>query len=1322
MVLRALRDDVDPTWAGDEIPTWATPYPLSDRNDPPESGPTLGADDTSRHDVPDADSSQSIVIDNAELDALVDSDETCAFALPVIRQSSGPRRKIRLSTATVRDALAERYEEEGAWEQLVELYLGRIEAASNNGERVELLKRIAEVFLRELDDPAQAHDALLEALVIEPRDGETVEALEGIARRTGKWVSLTGAVETRLETEKDDARALAYAVMLVRWYRGPLEDPAGADPFMARVQSIDPGHALVHRRLASQYREAGAWDAQRDALERALLSATNDTDRCVVRLALGDLYEERAKDDARAKKHYEQALVLDVNAMQALRGLERICRRAEDFSELTRVLEKQVDAAESDDDRIAALLRLVDVHERLFVKPQNAAPKLELILVFDPTHTGAHEGLERCYRAMRDWTELVRALERRARVTVSSFEKCDCLMKVATVHEEKLANVDAALDALKRVYDIDDGHVQAITELARICERQRDWAAAAAYRARLADLAESAKVTAQIHIQIGEMLITDDRDPVCARLHFEKAVAFDHGAVSAWEALQRIATRTGDQMFAVHCLERRCEHTESARLKAQLLVELAKMKASLGDTRGALSTYEYAIGTDPNNEAAARALLDPFVRAQRWADAQPVCELLLNAATRDGENNRVFDLMRLASRVALALGNVERSLLAATAAYEMRPKDPKARAALIDVCWRRRSDVDARTRTRDAIGEIVADAGQLRAADLAKLGQLRRADGDLDGAISLLCQALAIETDNRAALSELADAFAAQSDWKRSAGCKLRVARATENADERFALLVETADIWEKQAGIPRRAAHVLEEALSAKPGDLAALRRLVVLYGELSLWDKLVDALRAIANAEDDAGRKAKSLYAMAQVMREKIGDAHRAAQVYDEVLDLDETRLDAFERTVRILTELRDWDELRLAYCKMIGRVHDSRDSALKHALYHQLGLVYRDRLGDAARALDAFRCASRLDPDSEEDRKIVLELLVVMDQLDVAVATARTSLRRTPRAVAVYKDLYGLFLRQRAVDKAWCAADVLLHLDPSALDAEQTRFLRDYPPYHCANVPGTLAHGAWASHVMHPGMDPRLTAIFRIVAPAILRMRLAAIPERDRAGFLGRVVRAEDSPAAARILAIVANVAEVLSLPSPVLFERPTMPLALAVAPAPTPALFVSIDAASAIPEELFTYIVARRLSELRPELTAHALFPTVTELKSLLKAAMRAAVGSGAKPAELALARALDPKDLEALRAAVSSIIDTGDRADIKRWVQLADVSLARAGLLVVGDVDTAWRASQRESRSPGDIASDEWHKEVLAFAVSDEYAELRGAIGISLDAM
>src|SRR5262249_4883980 len=152
--------------------------------------------------------------------------------------------------------------------------------------------------------------------------------------------------------------------------------------------------------------------------------------------------------------------------------------------------------------------------------------------------------------------------------------------------------------------------------------------------------------------------------------------------------------------------------------------------------------------------------------------------------------------------------------------------------------------------------------------------------------------------------------------------------------------------------------------------------------------------------------------------------------------------TRLDAFERIVRIHTELRDFHGLRDAYVRMITRTPADADANLRHALQHQLGLVYRDRLGDAARALDAFRAAVKVKPESEPDRKCVLELLIVMDQLDIAVNEARSAIAKDPERAERYQDLYELFLRCHAHDRAWCAASVLAHMGRA--DQQQTDFL--------------------------------------------------------------------------------------------------------------------------------------------------------------------------------------------------------------------------------------------------------------------------------------
>ena len=179
------------------------------------------------------------------------------------------------------------------------------------------------------------------------------------------------------------------------------------------------------------------------------------------------------------------------------------------------------------------------------------------------------------------------------------------------------------------------------------------------------------------------------------------------------------------------------------------------------------------------------------------------------------------------------------------------------------------------------------------------------------------------------------------------------------------------------------------------------------------------------------------------------------RAATLLEEVLDLDAKRLDAFERIVRVHTETRDWMELKHAYGRMLRRLKSAGDVELRHALFFQLGVIYRDRLGDAARALDAFRAAQRLMPEANEVRKGMVELFVVTDQLDEGINMVRGALKKRPLDAALYGELYDLFLRKRAFDRAWCAVDAMTALH-TKMDASKERFYADYPPIALAHIP--------------------------------------------------------------------------------------------------------------------------------------------------------------------------------------------------------------------------------------------------------------------------
>ena len=1262
-----------------------------------------------------------------EVDAVTPEDRRDTMWGAVYPATAGkiPPFSEKRARSTGASATEARLTAEGRWEDLIELYVREVESvAGDPKERARLFHLVANVFSDKLDDEDQAFDALVEAFTADPLDPAIYTPLRALARKLLRWPELVETAKTLLSAETEPARVLGLASHLSAWYRDELAAPHLADAYLAKIREIDPTHPAVHRRMASVYRQQNDWEGQRDELERALLRAETNEAKCTTAFALGYLFEGMARLD-RAGERYKTAVAADPpNAFTALQGLERIYGAQEKYTDLIEVLKRQVEVAADDDERTTSLLRIAAIYEERFLKPQMAAQKFEQILALDPTRNEARDGVERCYRAMRAWNDLVRALEQRASITEAGETRARIFLQVAEIQEQMRGDVGAAVAALLAASGAHEKNKRALYELARLSEKTGDFPAAAAFRAELAEQTRDPVKRAQIHAAIGEMLAIDDRDPTAARLHFEHAVDLDPTLLSAWQAIQHHAERAGEVTRVGECLQMRAGYTESGRLKALLYVDLAMLLLEeLGDERGAYEAYEQAVLADPTNEVAAGALLDVYVRTERWREASSACELLVHAATRDREIERACELLALAGKIAMAESDPPRALLAAVAAYDLMPKATRVRQEVIASAHRLLATPKILSRATQELEALLDDATGLGAHSLVMLGEIAAALGDEGRSLELFRKALVLDAYQPQAHARLAEAFAARGMFELAANHKEKQALGSRDDGEQFSLLVEAGDLWAQRAHDLEPATHAYEEALRIRPGDHRVLYTLLALYEKLQSWADLARTLRAIADLEDAQEKKAKAVYALAQLVRDKLSNVAWAAQLFEETLELDATRLDAFERIVRIHTERRDWPALEGAYRAMLKRLAADNDRSveedvdLKHAICHQLGLVYRDRLGDARNALASFRAAQSFKPDDEENRKIITELLVLTGDLPTAVDLTRVSVDRDPHDLAPYRELYALFLRQGAFDRAWCAVDLLAHLDARHLSDEQATFYASYPATRLEEVPGTLSAGAWDTHILHPELDPVLTAIFSLAAPIVVRAKLAGLSPKAHAKWLGPQVGDDQSDRSYHVLRAFLDGAEILGVTAPALYARGGVnaPLNVPMAPAlaVAPSLFVSMDLVTGLSSHETAFLVGKHIAELQPELAARALFPTISELKELLHMVVRVTEGSAAT-SDAAFLAAARPAEVDELRGIVQGALASASKLDVKRWSQLADMSTSRAGLVLAGTVKAAHRAVQAE-RGPGDLTPYEWTSEIAKFVVSDTYAELRTAI-------
>jgi tetratricopeptide (TPR) repeat protein len=1224
----------------------------------------------------------------------------------------------------------EQLQKEGSFRALLDLYRLRLADAPTLLAKSALLHKIASVHEYRLGEPEEAFKLLVEAFDLRPGDDDIVASLDRVAREAGRVGELVERARKNLHTADVELKVILLG-HLVYWYERVLGRGQELSPFVSELERLDKAHPVILRRGAQMAAANGDIKSQRELLVRALDRTARRDEKVQLHLALAGAHAGTPE----ATKHYESAVANDASSVVALQGLERIGREQAKHGQVEWCLERQVEVALTTAERIDALIKLADLHETKYLKRERAAEILERVVELEPSHPQALKGLERCYHALRDWPRLARVLRARADNAYDKKQKTELLELAAEVFESKLGDPASAVEVHRDLLVVDPKHRRALGDLARLYEKLGDWGNMATYKARVAELAPSKRQASQQLVQLGDFLSAPERDAIAARLQYERAVTVDPTNATAWEALQRVAAEAGDDRRVAQCLEQRAKSVDGPRQRAAIFVELANLYATNGDERAARTSFEKAVDADPTNESAAIAMLDAFSREEKWKEAAPLCELLVNAATRDKDTRTLFTRLRLSTRISAALADADRAMTSCLAALDLEPDDEGAQADLVAVCTQCRENPRVVMRAKDCLTRIASGPTVLPAGVLVGLAQLQRDAGEVDAAATTLEHALESEPDHPDVIRDLADVYLTQGDFPRC--CKLMVdmARNATTADLRFQLLCETGEIWARRADELDKAATVFEEAREIKPLDHWLLHTLMWLYGERHRWDDLSNVLESIAQIQESPDRKAKSFFAMAQVVLEKVQDPRRAAELFDQVLDIDKTRLDAFEQLVRALTEVKDWEALELFYRKMIARIKDDTspllpspatpaNTNLQFALFQQLGLIYRDRLEDAARAYEALEFAARLRPDDAEVRKIVTELLVGTDNIENAVARVRELVARDPHNADLYAELYELFLRQHFFDKAWCAVNVLAQM--RELSEEQRRFHEDYGPMPLAQVPGQIVEQAWRSHVLHADLDPTLTNVFSRMTPAVARMRYSQLRPDQLVYAAGRPFTPAHSRLYEAIRVTFANSAEILHMTPPdLLLGDPSSSVPFAPALAPFGAVHVGVPAVEARSESLI-YVIGKRLAEQRPELIARAFFPAISDLAALLGAAVRVGRQERAKDAasaalDASLAANLTPPEREAIRGMVMHAAMEGGLVDVKRWSQAADLSSMRAGLLLAGDVGPARKTILAEPQSTADLPPREKVAELYKFATSDLYYDLRGAIGVAVQA-
>jgi hypothetical protein len=175
-----------------------------------------------------------------------------------------------------------------------------------------------------------------------------------------------------------------------------------------------------------------------------------------------------------------------------------------------------------------------------------------------------------------------------------------------------------------------------------------------------------------------------------------------------------------------------------------------------------------------------------------------------------------------------------------------------------------------------------------------------------------------------------------------------------------------------------------------------------------------------------------------------------------------------------------------------------------------------------------------------------------------------------------------------------------------------------------------------------------------------------------------------------------------------------------------PATSPATAIGPQVRAGMTVQQLAFLAGRHLTYYRPEHYALVFFPTLAELSALVLAAVRLVIPGISLPpppdseskVTVDLGSRLSAEKKKDLEKVVARLDERGGKLDLLAWIRHVELTAARAGLLLAGDLRVPLRILKDEERAIGELSAETKRGDLVAFCASDAYGKLRERMGVA----
>lgn len=880
------------------------------------------------------------------------------------------------------------YEITDQWKKLIAIHEAEVTLTDDPSEKVRLLAEIARLHEDRGGNASLAFGAYARALALEPGNDAIRSNVDRLAALLDDWNGLVVAYEAAIQACTDPVVQASLLGTLARVHDEKRGDPRAAIRTFERILAVDPDDPSPLDALEALHTLVGDWRGMVATLEKKVERSYDPAERGETLRRAGSVAEDLLGDRDMAVALYKRAVAEDDTDAIAYESLDRLYEEASDHAALGPVLSRRLELETDAELRADIALRLGRLAEEHLREPETAIRAYQQALVDRPGEAVAVEALTRLYERQAMWPELLENLRLQAAAAATTEARVGFLFRAAEILERELDDVPESLATHENVLSLDPRHEPSIAALLRISrleehreqasqivmpylEAQGRWEDVAQLVELLVEAAREPMDRQQLLRRLAQVHEDGRHDKAAALEAIQRALAEDAWDPTLADQLERLGAELNAWERVADTLSARAGAVVDAEVGMDLLGRLARIaEAQLADEARAIDAHRRRLQIVPDDEVSLAALDRLYTKGSSW---QELADILERRAQREAGGPVHNDLLvRLGALRWERFSDTAGAFTAFREVLERDPSDPRALGATEGLLAdpRLAPDVvdvlDAAYRATGASAKIaglydvrirLADSDGERVRLLVELAQLVETElGDLSKALEHAIGAYELDPRDEGLLAEVERLAGAAGRFEVLRGLAERVGAgdALDHTMKRD-LFIRAAGWYRDRLGDPVAAEAALRSAIAADREHTDAHAQLVELLRVPSRERALVDALLAWAEVELDEPARIARLTEAAELAESALGDVVTARKAYELVLQGDPANVAALDELRRIAAAESRWEDAAKLFER---RIDVESDPELRVRLRRELATIFRDRLADPERAVDAWQ----------------------------------------------------------------------------------------------------------------------------------------------------------------------------------------------------------------------------------------------------------------------------------------------------------------------------------------------------------------------------